>query len=294
MTVSTTTRRVAYNGNGSTTAFAVPFVFFGPTELQVIARASDGTETVLAISTDYTVSGGNGATGTVTAVTAPASGVSWTIIRNTARTQLTDYVPNDPFPAQTHERALDRLTAIAQEVEDGVFNALSFPITEPGPYVLPSRAVRANRFLAFDSAGDLLLVTGVGEGGSGYNFISSAATSYALTVANTSSVAGRRWTRFTAESTITVTIPTNASQAIPIGTEVFFERATATVGTVVFRTAVGVTLNDVELLGAGGASASLSEFSGSPRAHLIKVAANEWWASSEVTISPGLDSPGLG
>jgi hypothetical protein len=263
VTVSTTTRRVAYSGNGSTTAFSVPFVFFGASELQVIARASDGVETVQALSTNYTVSGGNGATGTVTAVVAPPVGVSWTIIRQTARTQLTDYVPNDPFPAQTHERALDRLTAIVQEVEDGVFNALSFPVTEPGPYVLPSSTDRAGKFLAFDSVtGVPVLSAGTGSTPSGLTIFTVAGATHTavLTQAN-------GHFRCTAAGGCAVTIPANDVVAFPVGTMLTYEQAGA--AAVAFAGGVGVTLRVPATY-----TAATAEQYGVVQA--LKVATNEW------------------
>jgi hypothetical protein len=158
MTINTTTTRVSYTGNGVTTAFSVPFVFFGASELEVIRRViATGAETVLALTTNYTVSGGNGTTGTVTAIVAPTAAVQWTIRRNTARTQLVDYAPNDPFPADTHERALDRLTAIAQETAEGNDRAVKFPKTD-APTIsteLPSSAIRANKVIGCDATGAL-------------------------------------------------------------------------------------------------------------------------------------------
>ena len=74
MTVSTTTTKVIYNGDGATTAFPTTFEFFDAADLEVIERViTTGAETVKTLTTDYTVSGGNGSSGTVTAVTAPAS-----------------------------------------------------------------------------------------------------------------------------------------------------------------------------------------------------------------------------
>ena len=129
MTVSsTTTPTITYNGNGSTTAFSTVFVFLEEGDLVVTLIDSGGTETVQTITTEYTVSGGNGAVGTVTMVTAPASGEQLKIDRATAKTQLTDYIENDSFPAESHEAALDRLTLIAQELEL-VSGAVSYPIT---------------------------------------------------------------------------------------------------------------------------------------------------------------------
>lgn len=165
MTISTTTSRVDYAGNGVTTAFAVPFAFFGASELTVIERSALGVETTKALTTDYTVAGGNGSTGTVTAVVAPASGVQWTILRSTARTQLTDYVSNDAFPAETHERALDRLQAQVQEVERDAARALLVPATDSGAsLVIPTSTARASNYLAFDASGNPIAVSAAAGG----------------------------------------------------------------------------------------------------------------------------------
>lgn len=131
MTISTLTTRVAYQGNGATVNFAVPFIFFGPDELLITERALDGSENVKALTTHYTVSGGNGTTGTITALVAPPANVTWVIKRNTKRTQLVDYTPNDPFPANTHELALDRLQAQIQDSAETLDRSAKLRVTSP-------------------------------------------------------------------------------------------------------------------------------------------------------------------
>ena len=116
MTVSSTTSRVSYAGNGSTTAFAVPFKFLANSDLVVI-KTTGSTQTTLVLSTDYTVSGAGGTSGTVTCTIAPAAGSTLVIYRDPAATQLVDYQANDPFPAETHETALDKLTMLVQRVK---------------------------------------------------------------------------------------------------------------------------------------------------------------------------------
>jgi polygalacturonase len=156
MTVSTTTSRIAYDGDGATVAFAVPFPFFAAGELEVIEReTSGGVETVKTLDTHYTVAGGNGGAGTVTALSPPPTGVQWVIRRKTARTQSTDYTPNDPFPAETHEKALDRLTMIGQELGEESDRALKFPKTDTAGLLptLPASIARAGHVLAFDDTG---------------------------------------------------------------------------------------------------------------------------------------------
>jgi hypothetical protein len=156
MTISTTTTRVAYTGDGITTAFTVPFPFFAADELEVIERdAAAGSEILRVLGTHYTVAGGNGGAGTVTATSAPLAAVQWVIRRSTARVQETDYTPNDPFPADTHEKALDRLTMIGQELGEESDRALKFPKTDAATLdpTLPGSIARAGRVLAFDGAG---------------------------------------------------------------------------------------------------------------------------------------------
>ena len=119
MTVSTSYSTLSFNGNGSTTAFSVTWQFLSGS-LVVTLIDDDDVETVKTISTHYTVSGGTDsdglpATGTVTMVTAPASGETLRIERVTPKTQATTYTNGDAFPAKTHEAALDKATLVAQE-----------------------------------------------------------------------------------------------------------------------------------------------------------------------------------
>ena len=109
MTISTTDSRISYNGNGVTTEFSFPYRFLANGDLVVLSVSSAGVETVKAIVTDYTVTGaGDDAGGTVTMVVAPAVGTRLIVYRDTDIVQETDYISGDPFPAETHERALDR------------------------------------------------------------------------------------------------------------------------------------------------------------------------------------------
>ena len=46
-------------------------------------------------------------------------------------TQETDYISGDPFPAETHETALDRLTMIAQEIGSDADRSIKVPAGDP-------------------------------------------------------------------------------------------------------------------------------------------------------------------
>jgi hypothetical protein len=156
MTVSTTTSRADYTGNGATTAFAVPFYFLEDSHLTVLrTQISTGVITTLALTTNYTVSGaGNPAGGTVTCVVAPTADQKISILRNVPLTQLNTYVPNDPFPAASHERALDKLTMEVQQLDEAIDRAIALPPNTPAGTVsaaLPTP--EANKFIGWNGSG---------------------------------------------------------------------------------------------------------------------------------------------
>lgn len=140
MSVSSTTSSISYTGNASTsTAYPVPFQFFDSTDL-VVVRVDSGVPTTLVNGTGYTVSGGGGSTGSITTTTAIPSTSTVVITRQTAKTQLTSYTTGDRFPASAQEKALDKLTMIAQEA-----TAIPTTATASGaaPYVLQASSVGA-------------------------------------------------------------------------------------------------------------------------------------------------------
>lgn len=152
MTVTTTGYRKAFSGNGVTTAFATDFVFLAETELVVTLVASDGTETVQTITTNYTVTGGDGSTGTVNMITAPASGETLVIERDTTTTQLIDFVDNDPFPAETAEQGFDRAMLVVQEIVGQFNRTLRQPVGDTADIGrLPAKADRLGKFLFFNA-----------------------------------------------------------------------------------------------------------------------------------------------
>lgn len=133
MTVSTSTAKAGpYAGAGSVGPFTVPFRFLDASHLQVIRTATNGVDSVLVLTTDYTVSGVGLASGSVTLTTALASGEKLTVIRSVPFTQEADYVNNDAFPAESHETALDKLTMQTQQLKERVDAALTLPATAAG------------------------------------------------------------------------------------------------------------------------------------------------------------------
>ena len=176
MTLSTTTVKNSYSGNGSTTAFTYNFGINSTSELVVIIRSALGVETTKTITTHYTVVDAGAAGGTVTMGTAPASGETLVLIRDTSLTQETDYVANDPFPAETHESALDKLQMQVQEVQEEVDRSIKISRTNTmtSTAFTENATSRASKVLSFDSSGELAVTNEIG------NFKGNWATSTAF------------------------------------------------------------------------------------------------------------------
>jgi len=166
MTVSSTTKRNSYTGDGSTTTFAYSFKIFDDDDITVILRTTaTGTETVQTKTTHYSVTGvGSASGGNVVFGSAPSSAQTVVLLRQTAQTQATDYTPNDPFPAASHEDALDKLTLMTQDQQDELDRSikLSRTNTMTSTEFTVGATDRANKILAFDSSGELSVTQELG------------------------------------------------------------------------------------------------------------------------------------
>ena len=115
MAVTSATSSISYTGNNSTTtSYAVPFVFLENSHLAATAKVTaTGVESAVTLTSHTGAGDVNG--GTVsTAVAVPATS-TLTIFRTVPATQTTTYQEGGDFPAASHERALDKLTFIAQQ-----------------------------------------------------------------------------------------------------------------------------------------------------------------------------------
>jgi len=167
VTVSTTSNKVTRDGDGTVLTFGYDFKIFADGDLDVYIRDTNGTETLQTINTNYTVTGaGNDAGGNVVFQSgqAPAATDKVIIQRKLALTQGTDYVANDPFPAESHEEALDRLTFITQQIQEEVDRSIKASVTNSisTTEFTVDATDRANKFFAFDSDGDLIVSQEIG------------------------------------------------------------------------------------------------------------------------------------
>jgi hypothetical protein len=161
MTVSTTTAEANYQGDGASTVLAVPFYFLANAHLlvqQINTTVTPQTITTLALGSGYTVNGaGVESGGSITLATPAAIGIDTYITRNVPATQLIHYVPNDEFPAATHEQALDQLTMLCQQIENNQNLAVTIPPNGLGLIspILPYPT--AGYYLGWDPTGKFLL-----------------------------------------------------------------------------------------------------------------------------------------
>jgi hypothetical protein len=179
MTISTTTIKNSYSGNGSTSAFTYTFKITDQDDIEVLIRSSNGTETTKTITTHYTVSGvGNAGGGTVTftAGNIPTSTETVVLRRATPQTQGLDLIENDPLPANSLEDAFDKLTSISQELQEEVDRSIKLSRTNTitSTEFTVDAATRANKILAFDANGEIAVTQELGS----YKGNWSAGTSY--------------------------------------------------------------------------------------------------------------------
>lgn len=118
MALQNDTSRIQYIGNNSTVnSYAIPFVFFENAHIKCVVTNSAGVDTELTLGSTFNVSGaGNPNGGSLTTTTAVPATSKVTIFRNVPATQTTSYQEGGDFPAESHERALDKLTMLVQQL----------------------------------------------------------------------------------------------------------------------------------------------------------------------------------
>lgn len=140
--------RVQYVADGVQAVFTYPFPIFAAGDLDVWLDA-------VRQEAGFVVAGaGASAGGTVTFDAAPAAGVRVTLRRRLAIQRVSDFQEGGDFRARTINDELDLLTAAVQQVAEDADRALHLEPSDTGATVLPARAARAGRFLAFDADGN--------------------------------------------------------------------------------------------------------------------------------------------
>lgn len=158
MTVQTELRRVVQTGNGATSTFYFNAPVLGLDDLDVYTVTTAGVQTLQtrggAGTFDYTMTI-NASTkyATVTLNNNLTNGFKVVMLRSTAITQGVDYVEGDPFLAETHEGALDRLTIIATQLQEQLDRSVKVVETSTTTGIKISELV-ADKILVVNSAAD--------------------------------------------------------------------------------------------------------------------------------------------
>lgn len=140
-----------YTGNDVASVFAYTFKIHKNIDIEVTeVLIATGAETLLALTTDYTVSGvGEVTGGNVTLVAGALPSTKQLVINlKPELLQETDYKEHDPFPAETHETALDKIVNITKSQQEVLDRSVQSPITETTPLTIP--ALVAGKVLSND------------------------------------------------------------------------------------------------------------------------------------------------
>lgn len=152
MSVTNQTPVNSFTANGVTTVFNFTFQVLNSSDLHVQVDAQDKI-----IGSEYTVSGvGNPTGGSVTFLSAPASGASVVVFRDSVLERDTDYQNNGDLRADTVNNDFDRIWLVLQEVFYGVQLAPTLRLGSPlsGTITLPDPG--AGKFMRWNLSGDAL------------------------------------------------------------------------------------------------------------------------------------------
>jgi len=206
MPISSTTRKAGpFVGNDVLTTFAFTFKAFCSADLYVVKLVvSTGVETVLTLTTDYTVdlnADQNTSPGGTITLTAPLpTGSTLVITTSLGNLQPTDLTNQGGFYPSVITDALDRAVILVQQLQEGSDRSIKYPISDDSVGVtLPAAAQRAGVTLAFDDDGAPIAGPSVADVGTVFGNIanintvagiSADVTSVAANAANISTVAG--------------------------------------------------------------------------------------------------------
>jgi hypothetical protein len=148
--ISNVTRRVVFAASG-TGPYAFTFEILAAGDIAVYRD-----DTLLTLTTDYTVTINANGTGSVTLVAAPTGATQIAIVGNRTISRTTDFVTGGDFFANTLNDELDQQTIFNQQNAEGLQRALSAPQTDPTTInmTLPRASLRANKALGFDANGN--------------------------------------------------------------------------------------------------------------------------------------------
>ena len=157
--ISNVTRRVVLAASGLG-PYSFTFEILANTDISVYRD-----DTLLTLTTDYTVTINSNGTGFVTLTASPTGATQIAIVGDRAIQRTSDFVTGGDLFANTINDELDSMTIFAQQNAEGVDRALKAPQTDPTniSMTMPRASVRAGKVLSFDSNGNPAAVDYIGE-----------------------------------------------------------------------------------------------------------------------------------
>ena len=154
--ISNVTRRVVYAASG-VGPYAFTFEILAQTDVAVFKD-----DTLLTLTTDYTVVINANGTGTITLTVVPTGATQIAIVGARAIERISDFTTGGDFFANTVNQELDSITIFAQQNAEAVARALQAPQTDPTTIdmTLPRASVRADKYLSFDVDGNPVAAEG--------------------------------------------------------------------------------------------------------------------------------------
>lgn len=211
MTLAVQTVRQLYNGNGSTTQFAIPFSFEANDEVEVILVSSSDVETAQTYTTHYTISGSN-----VVMNSAPASGAKLLIRMDVDLDQETDLSDQAALLPSTIEAELDEIVAQIQMLNERINRCITLPKSSAHTLIDMPRTF----------TGKEGYVPSVNSDEDGFEFTTtvgdiSSAVTYAANAASSASSAASSATSAASSATSAASSATAAAaSAASVGTEI--------------------------------------------------------------------------
>lgn len=142
--------RVSYSvaAGATQSTFTVTFEFFDDEDLNVYV---DGV--LKTLTTDYTVTGGSGSTGSVSISVTGASGGSTVVITRSINIErTTDFPSSGPFDISSLNTGLDRIIAIQADLQDDIDRSLRLTDYDAdATLTLPDVNTRKGKLLAFNA-----------------------------------------------------------------------------------------------------------------------------------------------
>lgn len=140
--ITSSNNKVVYTSDGTQTEYFFDFMVYDVNHIKVYIKGENELTSSLLDSSNYTVTlNSDYSGGKITLNSAQPSGTEITIVREVPITQEIDYIEGDPFPANSHERALDLLTMVCQQLSEKLARAILRDITK-------SESINADEFLS--------------------------------------------------------------------------------------------------------------------------------------------------